>query len=192
MKSAWKLTQDLDWEQSLFCAKICELVRYAIYYAGKPRAARLCGRHQNSLLAAPPRASSTRSYHKYITIAHRFSSKGNGWTCLVPRRLSLSLLMKMCAQPSVPFPWSLAVHHQSLAFRARLYDEKNEAPEEEAVDEQFDLHTTKCLCISANRIHHFYLRELTQTWTHLHHHNPLLLEGLWEEELLKHRSPRLL
>ena len=35
--------------------------------------------------------------------------------------------------PSVAFPWSLAVHHQSLAFRARLYDEKNEAPEEEAV-----------------------------------------------------------
>ena len=35
--------------------------------------------------------------------------------------------------PSVAFPWSLAVHHQSLAFRACLYDEKNEAPEEEAV-----------------------------------------------------------
>ena len=35
--------------------------------------------------------------------------------------------------PSVAFPWSLAVHHQSLAFRFRLYDEKNEAPEEEAV-----------------------------------------------------------
>ena len=35
--------------------------------------------------------------------------------------------------PSVAFPWSLAVHHQSLTFRARLYDEKNEAPEEEAV-----------------------------------------------------------
>ena len=32
--------------------------------------------------------------------------------------------------PSVPFPWSLAVHHQSLAFRAR--HAKNEAPEEEA------------------------------------------------------------
>ena len=30
--------------------------------------------------------------------------------------------------PSVAFPWSLAVHHQSLAFRARLYDAKNEAP----------------------------------------------------------------
>ena len=30
-----------------------------------------------------------------------------------------------------PFPSSLAVHHQSLAFRARLYDAKNEAPEEE-------------------------------------------------------------
>ena len=34
--------------------------------------------------------------------------------------------------PSVPFPWSLAVHHQSLAFGARLYDTKNEAPEEKA------------------------------------------------------------
>ena len=29
--------------------------------------------------------------------------------------------------------WSLAVHHQSLAFRARLCHAKNEAPEEEAV-----------------------------------------------------------
>ena len=55
--------------------------------------------------------------------------------CLAPRRLS-----SMCAQrkagrrlPSVPFPWSLAVHHQSLAFRARLCHAKNEAPEEEAV-----------------------------------------------------------
>ena len=36
--------------------------------------------------------------------------------------------------PSVPFPWSLAVHHQSLPFRARLYHAKNrEAPEKEAV-----------------------------------------------------------
>ena len=34
--------------------------------------------------------------------------------------------------PSVPFPCSLAVHHQSLAFRARLCHAKNEAPEEEA------------------------------------------------------------
>ena len=33
--------------------------------------------------------------------------------------------------PSVPFPSSLAVHHQSLAFRARLRHAKNEAPEEE-------------------------------------------------------------
>ena len=44
----------------------------------------------------------------------------------------VSLSMKMCAQrkagrrqPSVPFPWSLAVHHQSLAFRACLYDVNN-------------------------------------------------------------------
>jgi len=35
----------------------------------------------------------------------------------------------------VPFPWSLAVHHQSLAFRARLYHAKNEAPEKEAACE---------------------------------------------------------
>ena len=51
--------------------------------------------------------------------------------CLVPRRLSLG--RKAGRRPSVPFPWSLAVHHQSLAFRARLYHAKNEAPEEEAV-----------------------------------------------------------
>ena len=34
-------------------------------------------------------------------------------------------------EPSVPFPWSLAVHHQSLVCHA-----KNEAPEEEAVHER--------------------------------------------------------
>lgn len=28
MKSAWKLTQGLDWEQPLFYSKICELLRY--------------------------------------------------------------------------------------------------------------------------------------------------------------------
>ena len=43
--------------------------------------------------------------------------------------------------PSVPFPWSLGVHYQSLAFRARLCHAKNEAPEEETV-EGF------CFCIS--------------------------------------------
>ena len=70
--------------------------------------------------------------------------------------LDVFLSMKMCAKegrkettgemslrlPSVPFPWSLAVHHQSLAFRARLYDEKNEAPEEEAATTQFVIHFT--------------------------------------------------
>ena len=40
--------------------------------------------------------------------------------------------------PSISFPWSLAVHHQSLTFRARLYDEKNEAPEEEAAPKTFE------------------------------------------------------
>ena len=54
----------------------------------------------------------------------------------------VSFSMKICAQrkagrrqlnlPSVPFPWSLAVHQQSVAFCARLYHVKNEAPEEEA------------------------------------------------------------
>ena len=66
--------------------------------------------------------------------------------CLVPRLLSLSPDENVRAKeggketkgetalhlPSVPFPWSLAVHHQSLAFRARLYHAKHEALEEEA------------------------------------------------------------
>ena len=46
--------------------------------------------------------------------------------------VSLSLSMKMCTQRKAGRR-SFAVHHQSLPFRARLYDEKNEAPEEEAV-----------------------------------------------------------
>ena len=36
------------------------------------------------------------------------------------------------AVPRKRLSWSLAVHHQSLAFRARLCHAKNEAPEEEA------------------------------------------------------------
>ena len=63
---------------------------------------------------------------------------------LVPRRLSLEENVRAkeggketagetaLRLPSVPFPWSLAVHHQSLTFRLRLYGAKNEAPEEEA------------------------------------------------------------
>ena len=64
----------------------------------------------------------------------------------------VSLSMKMYAQrkagrrqrarlrlPSVPFPWSLAAHHQSLAFRARLCLAKTEAPEEEAAREPFKI-----------------------------------------------------
>ena len=55
----------------------------------------------------------------------------------LPRtQMSLSQIMKMYAQRKVgrrqPFPWTPAVHHQSLVFRTRLYDEKDEAPEEEA------------------------------------------------------------
>ena len=36
---------------------------------------------------------------------------------------------------TVPFPWSLAVHHQSLAFRTDLDHARNEMPEEEAARE---------------------------------------------------------
>lgn len=113
MKSAWKLTQGLDWEQPLFCSKICELVRY---YEGKPRAARLSGHHHNSLLAAPPRASST---HKYITIAHRFSSKGNcsqsrGLRSFRSRALTLYLWIGLC-------PWVLFLFFNVTVNRARFY-----------------------------------------------------------------------
>ena len=40
-----------------------------------------------------------------------------------------------CQLLLVPSPWYLAVHHQSLAFRARLYHAKSQAPEEEAARE---------------------------------------------------------
>ena len=65
-------------------------------------------------------------------------------TCLAPRRLSLDENVRAkeggkettgetsFRRPSLPFPWSLAVHNKSLVFCARLYDAKNEAPEEKA------------------------------------------------------------
>ena len=53
--------------------------------------------------------------------------------CLVPRCLSLNENVRARkVGRRQPFPWSLAVHHQSLAFLTRLYDEKNQVPEEEA------------------------------------------------------------
>ena len=68
---------------------------------------------------------------QYFLLVYR-----NYW--LVPRRLSLdeNVRAKVGGKEttSIPFPWSLAVHHLSLAFRAHLYDEKNEAPEEEAAE----------------------------------------------------------
>ena len=95
---------------------------------------------------ARPQASTS---HMLTTISPR---QWQPWTaaigiCLVPRRLSLSLDENVRAKEggkettgetalrllSVPFPWSLAVHHQSLAFRARLYNAKNEAEEAEMV-----------------------------------------------------------
>ena len=48
-------------------------------------------------------------------------------------------LLDVCAKEggkeTAPFPWTLAVHHQSLAFRARPCHAKNEAPEEEVDDD---------------------------------------------------------
>ena len=46
---------------------------------------------------------------------------------------NIHLLSVPASYPVVLFTWSLAVHHQSLAFRAGLYHAKKEAPEEEAV-----------------------------------------------------------
>ena len=69
--------------------------------------------------------------------------------CPVSRRLSFSMKMfvqrkagrrqrvRRFACRHIPFSRSLAVHHQSLAFRARLCHEKNEAPEEAAVSHRF-------------------------------------------------------
>ena len=37
MKSAWKLTQGLDWEQSLFCSKICERVQHIMQRSHEQR-----------------------------------------------------------------------------------------------------------------------------------------------------------
>ena len=53
--------------------------------------------------------------------------------CLVPRRLSFDENLrakeggKETRLPSVPFPWSLAVHHQSLVSRLPLPCEKRSA-----------------------------------------------------------------
>ena len=60
----------------------------------------------------------------------------NIFCCLVRRRLSLDENVRAKEggkETSAPFPWFLAVHHQSFASTInRLYLAKNEAPEEEA------------------------------------------------------------
>ena len=60
-------------------------------------------------------------------------------TCLVPRRLSFDEIVRAkeggkettgetaLRLPSVPFPWSLAVYHQSLVSRSPLPCEKRNA-----------------------------------------------------------------
>ena len=80
------------------------------------------------------RNSSYDSQPHSLIVKYKFSNQSG--VCLVPRRLSLDENVRAKEggkeTTSIPFPWSLAVHRQSLAFRACLYDEKNEAPEEEA------------------------------------------------------------
>ena len=52
------------------------------------------------------------------------------FTCLVPRRLSFDENVRAKEGgkvPSVPFPWSLAVHHQSFVSRSPLPCEKRSA-----------------------------------------------------------------
>ena len=77
--------------------------------------------------------------------------------CPVPRRLFLDEHVRAKEggkeTTSVPFPWSLTVHHQLLAFRARLYDAKNEAPEEEAEFQVFAVHfrLMEVICTNGKR-----------------------------------------
>ena len=77
--------------------------------------------------------------------------------CLVPRRLSFNENVRPKEggkeTTSVPFPWSLTVHHHSLACRARLYDAKNEAPEEEAEFQVFAVYfrLMEVICTNGKR-----------------------------------------
>ena len=54
------------------------------------------------------------------------------WKCAPKGRWEGDNARDALRLPSVLFPWFLAVHRQSFAFRAHLYHAKNEAPTEEA------------------------------------------------------------
>ena len=74
---------------------------------------------------------------------------------------------------SVPFPWSPAVHHQSVAFRARLHHAKNEAPEEEA--EFFLENTAKLIFFIGDFSSEICERAKTQRNIHQHMHYELCI-----------------
>ena len=59
---------------------------------------------------------------------------------------------------SLPFPWSLAVHHQSLVSRS-LLPCKNEAPEEEAANEYYGIFRNAYACCVL-----FFLQEEAKRW----------------------------
>ena len=46
--------------------------------------------------------------------------------------IKISFIASDGKETTVPFPWFLAVHHQALAFRARLDHARNETPQGEA------------------------------------------------------------
>lgn len=113
VKSAWKLTQGLDWEQPLFCAKICELLRYIMR-----------GSHEQRGCAdvTTTRCLRLRRVHldsQYITVAHRFSSKrdcfhSRGLRSFRSRALTLYLWIGLC-------PWVLFLLFNVTVNRARFY-----------------------------------------------------------------------
>ena len=57
-----------------------------------------------------------------------------------PRRLPLDENVRV--KEGGKDTWSLAFHHQSLAFHASLHDEKNEAPEDEAAKIRYSVSST--------------------------------------------------
>ena len=100
------------------------------------------------------------------------------------------------ACPSLPFPWSVAVHHRSLAFRARLYRAKNEAPEGEADFRPCDVTPLTEPMTSWAPAHLQTLsqphssstgRELIRDWERAYHSYPhvIMKEGVWYAETNK-------
>ena len=113
VKSAWKLTQGLDWEQSLFCAKICELLRYIMRGSHEQRG---CAD------ATTTRCLRLRRVHLVLTIYHSCSQifeqkrllSFRGLRSFRPSALTLYLWIGLC-------PWVLFLLFNVTVNRARFY-----------------------------------------------------------------------